>query len=386
MKQLKIPAVFMRGGTSKGLMIQAKNLPADRARWDALFLGALGSPDPYMRQLDGMGGGLSSLSKVCVIGPPTRPDADVDYTFAQILVDKAHVDYSALCGNMTAAVGPFALDEGMVKASGTSTSVRIHNTNTNKVIVAHFPVEDGMAAVDGDLEIPGVAGTGAPLRLDFLDPGGASTGKLLPTGKVVERLEVPGMGEIEASLIDASNACVFVRAGDLGISGRELPDEIEKNRELMAKLSAIRVAASMRMGLANTEAEALKKTTVPFVAFVAPPTDTQILSKATIAAADADLVARAISNGQPHRALPLGVSMCMAAASQLTGSIVNQATRAQARDAGDVRIAMPSGILRVAAQVQQENGAWKVVRGGFYRTQRRLFEGNLLVRGSAQAA
>ncbi|HEY4373714.1 MAG TPA: PrpF domain-containing protein [Burkholderiales bacterium] len=385
MKQVKIPAVFMRGGTSKGLMIQKKDLPADRAQWDTIFLGALGSPDPYMRQLDGMGGGLSSLSKVCVIGPPTRPDADVDYTFAQILVDKSHVDYSALCGNMTAAVGPFALDEGMVSADGKSTSVRIHNTNTNKVIVAHFPVEEGVAAVDGELEIPGVAGTGAPLRLDFLDPGGASTGKLLPTGKVLERLAVPGLGEIEASLIDASNACVFVRTCDLGITGRELPGEIEEDRDLMAKLSAIRVAASIRMGLASNETEALKKTTVPFIAFVAPPSDTQILSKATIAGTDVDLVARAISNGQPHRALPLGVSMCMAVAARLEGSVVYQATRPEARDAGDIRIAMPSGVLRVAAEVAQENGQWKVLRGGFYRTQRRLFEGNLLVRGSAKA-
>ncbi|HEX4326790.1 MAG TPA: PrpF domain-containing protein, partial [Burkholderiales bacterium] len=317
------------------------------------------------------------------IGPPTRPDADVDYTFAQVLVDKAHVDYSALCGNMTSAVGPYAVDQGMLSASGTSTSVRIHNTNTNKVIVAHFPVEDGVAAVDGDLEIPGVAGTGAPLRLDFLDPGGASTGKLLPTGKVIERLDVPGVGEIEASLIDASNACVFVRAQDLGISGRELPDEIDKNRELMAKLSAIRVAASMRMGLAKTEAEALKKTTVPFVAFVTAPVDTQTLSAARIPGSEVDLVARAISNGQPHRALPLGVSMCMAAAARLTGSVVHQATRPEARDSGDIRIAMPSGVLRVAAEVALENGNWKVLRGGFYRTQRRLFEGNLLVRASA---
>ncbi|GAA4334409.1 2-methylaconitate cis-trans isomerase PrpF [Pigmentiphaga soli] len=385
MKQYRLPAVFARGGTSKGLLLHRRDLPADRKQWDPLFLGAMGSPDPYGRQLDGMGGGLSSLSKICVMGPPTRPDADVDYTFAQVLIKQSHVDYQPLCGNMSAPVGPFAVDEGLVKVEGDTAVVRIHNTNTGKIIVSTFPMEGGLAAVDGDLEIPGVSGTGAPLRLDFLDPGGASTGKLLPTGKVLDVLEVPGYGPIEASLIDASNACVFVRASDLGLTGKETPVEIEDNAALMARLSAIRIAASLRMGLARDEAEAAAKTAIPFIGFVAPASDFTTLSGQTIPGGSVDLIARVISNGQPHRALPLGVSMCMAVTARITGTIVQQATRAPDGPNDDLRIGMPSGILKVAAEVVQENGQWHVRRGGFYRTQRRLFEGTLLVRGAAGA-
>jgi 2-methylaconitate cis-trans-isomerase PrpF len=298
MKQYRIPAVFVRGGTSKGLMLREEHLPEDRRKWDPLLLAALGSPDPYGRQLDGMGGGLSSLSKVCVIGAPTRGDADIDYTFGQILVREAHVDWTPLCGNMSSAVGPYAVDEGLVKAGGDTALVRIHNTNTKKIIAAHFPLEDGAAAVDGDLVIPGVAGTGAPVRLDFLDPGGATTGKLLPTGNVVDTLAVPGYGTFEVSMVDASNACVFLRAADIGMSGIEMPGEIEANAKLMRLLSAIRLAASVRMGVAADEEEAAKKTAVPFIGFVAPPAQAVTLAGETIAASRVDLVARVISNGQ----------------------------------------------------------------------------------------
>jgi 2-methylaconitate cis-trans-isomerase PrpF len=363
-------------------MLHRRDLPVERAQWDPIFLGAMGSPDPYGRQLDGMGGGLSSLSKICVIGPSTRADADIDYTFAQILIKQAHVDYQPLCGNMSSAVGPFAVDEGLVAALGDSASIRIHNTNTSKIIVSHFPLEDGMAAVDGDLEIPGVTGYGAPVRLDFLDPGGASTGTLLPTGNVVDTLQVPGVGAIEASLIDASNACVFVRASDLGLSGKETPAAIEDDLPLMKKLAAIRVAASIRMGLARDEAEASAKTAIPFIGFVAPPSTFSTLSQATVEGDEVDLIARVISNGQPHRALPLGVSMCMAVAARIEGSIVCDVSRVPVKANDDLRIGMPSGILKVAAEVVRENGAWRVVRGGFYRTTRRLFEGTLLVRNA----
>src|SRR5688572_20103166 len=189
MKQIRIPAVFMRGGTSNAVVFHARDLPRDRALWDDIFLAAIGSPDPYGRQLDGMGGGVSSLSKVCVIGPASRPDADIDYTFAQVLVKEARVDYSANCGNMSSAMGPFA--------------------------------------VDGELAIPGGSGTGAPGRLEFREPGGATTGKLLPTGNVVDTLDVTGCGKVRVSMVDAANACVFVRAADLGVTGTELPDEID---------------------------------------------------------------------------------------------------------------------------------------------------------------
>lgn len=196
----------MRGGTSKALIFRAGDLPADRADWAPIFLAAMGSPDPAMRQLDGMGGGVSSLSKCCVVGPPSRPDADVDYTFAQVAIDRPEVDYASNCGNMSSAIGPFAVDEGLVAPpAGNEAVVRIHNTNTGKIIVARFPMEDGRAAVTGDLAIDGVAGTGAPIRLDFTDPGGAGTGRLLPTGNLTDRLDVPGLGPLRVTLIDAAN-------------------------------------------------------------------------------------------------------------------------------------------------------------------------------------
>ena len=214
-----------------------RDLPRDRAQWDEIFLAAIGSPDPYGRQLDGMGGGISSLSKVCVVGPSTRPDADIDYTFAQVQVKEAKVDYSGNCGNMSSAMGPFAVDEGLVKVSGKEALVRIHNTNTKKIIHARFALDDGMAAVDGDLAIPGVAGTGAPVRLEFREPGGATTGKLLPTGNVVDTLDVPGVGKIRASLVDAANACCFLNAADLGLTGIEMPEALDASDELLDKLA-----------------------------------------------------------------------------------------------------------------------------------------------------
>src|SRR5580704_14265995 len=227
MRQIKLRAVFMRGGTSKAVMFRREDLPREQALWAPIFLGVVGSPDPNGRQLDGMGGGISSLSKICVIGPPTRPDADVDYTFAQVSVAEALVDYRGNCGNMSAAVGPFAIDEGMVSAAGAEAVVRIHNTNTRKIIVSRFALDDGAAAVDGDFVLPGVAGTGAAVRLDFIDPGGAGTGSLLPTGNNADQLDVPGVGIIEASMVDAANPCVFVAAQALGLSGVEMPAELE---------------------------------------------------------------------------------------------------------------------------------------------------------------
>jgi len=383
MTQRRLPAVFVRGGTSKGILFHRRDLPGERAQWDPLFLGALGSPDPNGRQLDGMGGGLSSLSKICVIGPASRPDADVDYTFAQVLIKEALVEYSALCGNMSSAVGPFAVDEGLVAARGEFATVRIHNTNTGKIIVSHFPLENGAASVEGDLAIPGVAGTGAPVRLDFLDPGGATTGRLLPTGRALDTLEVPGHGTFTVSMVDASNACVFLRAADLGLAGTEMPQEIEADAALMERLAAIRLAASLRMGVAGNLEEARRKTAVPFIGFVAPPATAKTLAGDTVGTADIDFVARVISNGQPHRALPLGVSMCLAVAARIRGTVVHEAAGGDRPPEQDLRLSMPSGVLRVAAEVREEAGGWRAVRGGFYRTQRRLFEGRILIRQSA---
>lgn len=382
MKQIRIPAVFMRGGTSNAVVFHARDLPQDRAQWDEIFLAAIGSPDPYGRQLDGMGGGISSLSKVCVVGPSTRPDADIDYTFAQVMVKEAKVDYSANCGNMSSAMGPFALDEGLVKAQGREALVRVHNTNTKKIIWSRFPVEDGCAAVDGELAIPGVAGTGAPVRLEFREPGGATTGKLLPTGNVADDLEVPGYGTFKVSMVDAANAAVFVRAADLGLSGTEMPDAIEADAALMKKLGAIRIAASVAMGIARTPEEAAKRSAVPFVGFVSSAQDARTLTGEAVGAADVDLTGRVISNGQPHRALPLTVSLCMAVAARLEGSVVYQAARRADDPDAAIRIAMPSGVLVVGATVRRKDGVWHAEQGAFYRTQRRMFEGSVLVRAS----
>ena len=382
MKQLKIPAVFMRGGTSNAVVFNAKDLPADRSRWDEIFLAAIGSPDPYGRQLDGMGGGVSSLSKVCIVGPSSRPDADIDYTFAQVQVKEARVEYGANCGNMSAAMGPFAVDEGLVQASGGEALVRVHNTNTKKIIWSRFPLDSGQAAVDGDLAIPGVAGTGAPVKLEFREPGGAGTGKLLPTGNVADTLDVQGVGKVRVSMVDAANPCVFVRAVDLGIQGTELPDAIEGNAGLLKKLTAIRVAASVAMGIAKTPEEAAKRAAIPFIGFVAPPVDAKTLTGETINAGDVDLTARMMSNGQPHRALPLTCTLCLAVAARLEGSVVHETARPNGDPEAEIRIAMPSGVLTAAASVRKLEGQWHAEQGAFYRTQRRMFEGQVVLRAS----
>lgn len=376
MSLLSYPAVFMRGGTSRAIMFHARNLP-DRAEWDPIFLAAMGSPDPNGRQLNGMGGGISSLSKVCILAPSDRADADVDYTFAQVQIREASVDYRSNCGNMSSAVGPFAVDEGIVRPNGDTAVVRIFNTNTRKIIRSTFPLEDGRAATDGELAIPGVAGTGAPVRLDFLAPGGATTGKLLPTGHATDRLELRGGETIEVSLVDAANACVFVRASDLGLTGRELPEELERDAALMERLQVIRRRASVAMGITKDEAEARGVAAVPIIGFVAPPMDAPTLSGEPIGADQVDLTVRFLSNGQPHRALPLTASLCTAVAANIAGTVVAEALRGGT--GGQVRIGMPSGILTVGAEVSQEGGQWSAHSGAFYRTARRLFDGRVYV-------
>jgi 2-methylaconitate isomerase len=417
MRQTGLRAVFMRGGTSKALIFRAGDLPRDRAQWTPIFLGVIGSPDPNGRQLDGMGGGLSSLSKVCVVGPPTHPDADVDYTFAQVSVTGATVDYSGNCGNMSSAIGPFAVDEGLAKAVGDEAVVRIHNTNTRKIIVARFGIDGGRAAVDGDFVLPGVAGTGAPVRLDFLDPGGAGTGRLLPTGNVADRLDVQGIGEVEVSMVDAANPCVFVAAESLGVTGTEMPDELDSNRGLLDRLEAIRIAASLRMGIARTADEAKGKPSIPKVAMITGPREARTLAGGRIGLDDADLTVRMISIGQPHRAVPLTGAMCLAVASRLPGSVAfrialtasspdspvsvsNPIARAatspdppgsnsygmeQAAISHDaqVRIAQPSGLTVVGASVRRADEEWVADQATVYRTARRLMEGLVYLRAAA---
>jgi len=378
MSQRAIPAVFMRGGTSRAVMFHARDLP-DRAEWDPIFLAAMGSPDPSGRQLNGMGGGISSLSKVCVLAPSEREDADIDYTFAQVQIREPRVDYSSNCGNMSSAVGPFAVDEGLVRPNGDTAVVRIFNTNTRKIIRSTFPLDNGGAATEGELAIPGVAGTGAPIRLDFLSPGGATTGKLLPTGSPTDRLD-----GVEASMVDAANACVFVRARDLGLSGRELPEELERDPALLERLQSIRRAASVAMGIARDDAQARTIPGVPIIGFVAPPMDAPTLSGDSITAMQVDLTVRFLSNGQPHRALPLTASLCTAVAAKVAGTLVAEVLRQGA--GAQVRIGMPSGILTVGAEVGRDSaGQWLAHSGAFYRTARRLFDGRIYMPSDLRA-
>ena len=363
----------MRGGTSKALIFHARDLPPRRADWAPLFLAAMGSPDPNGRQLNGMGGGVSSVSKVCVVGPPSRTDADVDYTFAQVQVGEANVDYSGNCGNMSSAIGPFAVDEGLVAARGAEATVRIHNTNTNKIIHATFPVAQERALVEGELSIPGVAGAGAPVRLDFLQPGGATTGTLLPTGRSHDTLDVAGHSFIEASMVDAANACVFVGAEDVGLTGVELPAELESRPDVLETLAAIREAASVAMRITASLEEARARRLTPFVVVVSPPQDAPTITGERLQAGDVDLTVRAISSGQPHRALPLTVSLCTAVAARIQNSVVQRCCRTLA--GSPLRLGMPSGVLSVDAEVTGPNGQWTAERGMFYRTARRLFDG-----------
>ncbi|MGZ5165342.1 MAG: PrpF domain-containing protein, partial [Burkholderiales bacterium] len=260
--------------------------------------------------------------------------------------------------------------------------VRVHNTNTRKIIWSRFSLDEALAAVDGDLAIPGVSGTGAPVRLEFREPGGATTGKLLPTGKVAELLDVPGHGQFNVSMVDAANACCFIRADALGITGTEMPDALDSNTALLERLQAIRIAASVAMGIASTPDEAKAKRVVPFIGFASGPQDASTLTGEKIGASSVDLTGRMISNGQPHRALPLTASLCMAVAARLEGSVVNAVTRRSSDPDAAIRIAMPSGVLTVAASVRRNGTEWHAEQGAFFRTQRRLFDGYVYVRAS----
>src|SRR5215510_16140440 len=348
----------MRGGTSRCLCFNAEDLPEPGRERDAVLLAALG-------------GGISSLSKACVIGPATHRDADVDYTFAQVDVKAPLVHYTGNCGNCSSAIGPFAIDEKLVAAPADGEAVvKIHNTNTKKLIVAHVPVKDGEAAVEGDFELPGVPGLGARIALDFLEPGGAVTGRLLPTGHARDIVD-----GVEASLVDATNPLVFVRARDVGLTGTEAPAAVDADRTASERLEKIRTAAARLMGIAPGPS-------APKVAFVAPPVAFTALDGTSHLAIDADVVARVISMGNCHRAFALTSAMCLAVAAQIDGTIVAEcASLARAAGglpkerSGSVRLAHPSGVLPVAADVATRDGAPWAERVTVYRTARRLMEG-----------
>ena len=371
MTQRRIRAVFMRGGTSRALFFHAADLPQDAGERDKVLLAALGSPDPYGRQLDGLGGGISSLSKAVIVGPPSHPRAEVDYTFAQVSVGEPLVDYRGNCGNCTSAVGPFAIDERLVPALEPVTTVRLYNTNTKKLVVARVPVVGGAAAVEGDFELQGVAGRAARIALDFLDPGGAATGRLLPTGRARDTLDVPGVGAIAVSLVDATNPVVFVGAKDLGLLGTEGADAIDRDTALLSRLEAIRVAGAALMGVPGSPA-------IPKVALLAPAMSFRTLDGREIAMREVDLVARVISMGRCHRAFALTAAMCLAVAARIDGTVVSESLSPSPSSSppGDLRLGHPSGVLPIAALVERDAGGGAVARRvTVYRTARRLMEG-----------
>ena len=375
MDQAFIPAIFMRGGSSKGVFFHARDLPAERAARDAIFLAVLGSPDPYGRQLDGMGGGISSLSKAVIIGPPTHPDADVDYLFAQVAVDKPVVDWSSNCGNLSSAVGPFAVDEGLVRVADGEALVRIHQVNTKRIIHARFPVRGGKAVTAGDFTMAGVSGSGARIKLDFLAPGGGATGRLLPTGNAQDTLHHEGRA-YAVSLIDAANACVFLDARDLEMTGTESPDAIEADPARMTLLDALRRKAGVMMGLAATPEKV--GLALPKIAVVAPPAAYHALDGAAFAPDTHDIAVRMISMERAHRAVPLTGAMCLGVASRITGSVPHQLAGPPAR-ADETRVANPSGILSVGAEVRQGSAGWHAESAVVYRSARRLMQGAVAV-------
>ncbi len=377
MSQRAIPAVFMRGGTSKGLFFDRRDLPADRAAWDPFFLAALGSPDPHGRQLDGMGGGLSSLSKVVVVSPGGRGGADVDYLFGQVAVDRALVDYRSNCGNLTAAVGHFAVDEGLVKAADGEAALSLYNCNLGRRVEARFPVRGSRAVVEGDFSLDGVAGLGAPIALSFEEPGGGITGRTLPTGRSRDTLEVPGVGAVEATLIDVSTALVCIAAEALGLTGLEPPSAIEADPPLMQRLEALRRAGARAMGIPPDTAS------VPKVGFVCPPGAWTALDGARQPAEAVDLCARVISMERPHRALPLTAAMALAAAARIAGTVAAEAAHGLGR--GPIRIGHPSGVVAVGAETASHDSS-RITRVTVQRTARRLMEGRVLVPAACLSA
>ena len=380
MTQKAVPAVFMRGGTSKGVFFHGRDLPEDRHGRDTIFCAVIGSPDPYGRQLDGMGGGISSLSKVVVIEPSDRPGIDVDYTFGQVVVDTADVDYGATCGNLSSAVGPFAVDEGLVLKGDGEALVRVHNINTDKVFEARFPVMSGKAQVLGEFIIPGVSGSGALVQLEYLDPGGARTGALMPTNRMNDHVGLSDGQTINVCCVDATTPCVFVAAADLGLNATENPLELESRLDVMTKLEEIRCQAGVLMGLGVTTQE-IRETSraAPRIAVVAAPADMTLLDGSVLPAEGMDIAVRMVSMGVAHRAVPLTGGMCLAVAANLQETLVHNLARDKL--ATTVRLGSPSGVIPIGATIRRDGGNLTVDRITTYRTARRLMEGNVLIPG-----
>jgi len=376
MEQIKTPVVIMRAGTSKGVFIKEENLPKDQKERDELILKIFGSPD--IRQIDGLGGADPLTSKLAIIGPPTREDADVDYTFGQVSYTEPLIDYSGNCGNISAGVGPFAIDEGLVKVEEPYTTVRVHNTNTGKILVERVEVVNGKAKVKGDYSIAGVPGTGSEITIDFSDTAGSATGKLLPTDNAIDKIEVTGYGEIEASLVDAANPVVFVRAKDLNLTGIETPAQINANKEMLATLEEIRGKAAVMMGLVSDWKNAVKEAPAfPMIAFISPAQDYVDFTKGKeIKESDVDFVSRLMFMQVMHKTYAGTATICTGAAARIEGTIVNEAMKAKGRGENSVlRIGHPAGVITVDAAAKFEDGVWKLEKAAISRTARRIMDG-----------
>ncbi|AMP06427.1 2-methylaconitate cis-trans isomerase PrpF [Collimonas pratensis] len=390
--QIKIAATYMRGGTSKGVFFRLQDLPAAAqapgAARDALLLRVIGSPDPYGKQIDGMGGATSSTSKTVILAKSSKPGHDVDYLFGQVAIDKAFVDWSGNCGNLSAAVGSFAIASGLVDAdripqNGTAT-VRIWQANIGKTIIAHVPIINGAVQETGDFELDGVTFPAAEVQLEFMDPAAdeeGAGGSMFPTGNLVDDLEVPGIGSLKVTMINAGIPTIFVNAEALGYNGTELQDAINGDPAALEKFETIRAHGALRMGLIKQLDEAAKRQHTPKVAFVAKPAAYVSSSGKQVAAADIDLLVRAMSMGKLHHAMMGTAAVAIGTAAAIPGTLVNLAAGGGARDA--VRFGHPSGTLRVGAQASQVNGEWRVSKAIMSRSARVLMEGWVRVPGDA---
>ena len=378
--QIKIPATYMRGGTSKGVFFRLKDLPEacqspGEAR-DKLLLRVIGSPDPYQKQIDGMGGATSSTSKTVILAEPTQPDHDVDYLFGQVSIDKPFVDWSGNCGNLTAAVGAFAINGGFVAKdripeNGTCT-VRIWQANIKKTIVAHVPITNGEVQETGDFELDGVTFPAAEVQVEFMDPADGE-GSMFPTGNLVDDLEVPGVGTLKATMINAGIPTIFVNAEDIGYIGTELQEDINNDPAVLEKFETIRAHGAVRMGLIENIEQAASRQHTPKVAFVAEPTDYQASSGKQINADDVDLLVRALSMGKLHHAMMGTAAVAIATAAAIPGTVVNLA--AGGGDRIEVVFGHPSGTLKVGAEAEMSNGNWTVKKAIMSRSARVLMEG-----------
>ena len=370
----KLQCSIFRGGTSKGVFIREENLPQDKEKWDDILLSVMGSPD--IRQIDGLGGATSTTSKVAIISKSDKEDYDVNYTFAQVSIDKAIVSYKGNCGNISSAVGPFAIEQGLVDITSPETVVRIYNTNTKKVIYSHVQTPNGEVEYDGDFSIAGVPGTASVIKLAFKDPAGAMTGKLLPTGNVVDVIDVPGYKPVEVSLVDSSNPLVFVKASDVVLTGKELPDEIDSNKEMLELLETIRGLAAVKLGFIEDYKESAEKTPgVPKMTIVAPPATYTNVKGEVIEEKDMDILGRMMSMQLTHKTYALTGALCTATAANIEGTIVNQVVR-KGFNLESINIAHPGGLMQngVECHVDEEgniNVPW--VYG--YRTSRIIMDG-----------